>query len=104
MDLPEKNPGGYINASITNVTGFRDTDFLLAHGSADDNVHFSNSAHLLDMFTSNHIRKFRFRMFTDRCAAGYIFMTYLLNFSEVIIASTAGARSGRSMSILLHFW
>jgi prolyl oligopeptidase family protein len=52
MDLPQKNPGGYINTSITNMTGFRDTDFLLAHGSGDDNVHFANSAHLLDMFTS----------------------------------------------------
>ena len=66
MDLPQKNPGGYINASITNMKGFQDTDFLLAHGSGDDNVHFANSAHLLDMFTSNKIRKFRFRMFTDR--------------------------------------
>ena len=67
MNLPQKNPGGYINASITNLNGFRDTDFLLAHGSGDDNVHFANSAHLLDMFTSHQIRKFRFRMFTDRC-------------------------------------
>jgi len=65
MNLPQKNPGGYINASITDMSGFRDTDFLLAHGSGDDNVHFANSAHLLDMFTSNQIRKFRFRMFTD---------------------------------------
>ena len=66
MNLPQKNPGGYINASIINMAGFRDTDFLLAHGSGDDNVHFANSAHLLDMFTSHQIRKFRFRMFTDR--------------------------------------
>jgi dipeptidyl aminopeptidase/acylaminoacyl peptidase len=43
MNLPQKNPGGYINASITDMTGFRDTDFLLAHGSGDDNVHFANS-------------------------------------------------------------
>ena len=70
MNLPQKNPGGYINASITNLTGFRDTDFLLAHGSGDDNVHFANSAHLLDMFTSNHIRNFQFRMFMDRYAVG----------------------------------
>ncbi|KAF7322541.1 hypothetical protein HMN09_00032600 [Mycena chlorophos] len=65
MNLPELNPGGYINASISNVTAFAKVDYLLAHGSADDNVHFSNSAHLLDMFTKAHIRNFRFRMFTD---------------------------------------
>ncbi|KAJ7281993.1 dipeptidyl aminopeptidase [Mycena rebaudengoi] len=65
MDLPALNPGGYINASISNVTAFHKVDYLLAHGSADDNVHFSNSAHLLDMFTKAHVRNFRFRMFTD---------------------------------------
>jgi dipeptidyl aminopeptidase B len=67
MNLPSLNPGGYVNASISNVTGFKDVDFLLAHGSGDDNVHYANSAHLLDMFTAAQVRKFRFRMFTDRC-------------------------------------
>ncbi|KAJ7089745.1 dipeptidyl aminopeptidase [Mycena belliarum] len=65
MNLPALNPGGYINASISNVTAFQKVDYLLAHGSADDNVHFANSAHLLDMFTKAHVRNFRFRMFTD---------------------------------------
>jgi len=65
MNLPSLNPGGYVNASISNVTGFHNVDFLLAHGSGDDNVHFANSAHLLDMFTQAHVRRFRFRMFTD---------------------------------------
>lgn len=66
MNLPALNPGGYINASISNVTAFDKVDYLLAHGSGDDNVHFANSAHLLDMFTQEHIRNYRFRMFTDR--------------------------------------
>jgi dipeptidyl aminopeptidase len=66
MNLPDLNPGGYVNASISNVTGFHNVDFLLAHGSADDNVHYANSAHLLDMFTMAKVRNFRFRMFTDR--------------------------------------
>jgi len=68
MNLPDINPGGYVNASISNVTGFHNVNYLLAHGSADDNVHFLNSAHLLDMLTVEKVRKFRFRMFTDRCA------------------------------------
>lgn len=66
MNLPKLNPGGYVNASISSVAGFRKIDYLLAHGSADDNVHYANSAHLLDMFTKAQIRNFRFRMFTDR--------------------------------------
>ncbi|KAF5386417.1 hypothetical protein D9757_006636 [Collybiopsis confluens] len=65
MNLPDLNPGGYINASISNVTGFNHIEYLLAHGSGDDNVHFANSAHLLDMFTKAQVRNFRFRMFTD---------------------------------------
>lgn len=66
MGLPDANPRGYVNASISNVTAFDKVDYLLAHGSGDDNVHFANTAHLLDMFTQAQIRKFRFRMFTDR--------------------------------------
>ncbi|KAF8075245.1 dipeptidyl aminopeptidase [Lyophyllum atratum] len=65
MNLPQLNPGGYVNASISNVTGFHNVDYLLAHGSGDDNVHYANSAHLLDMFTKAQVRNFRFRMFTD---------------------------------------
>jgi dipeptidyl aminopeptidase len=68
MNLPALNPGGYINASISNVTAFDKVDYLLGHGSGDDNVHFANSAHLLDMFTKEHIRNYQFRMFTDRYA------------------------------------
>ena len=66
MNLPAVNPDGYVTASISNVTGFNHIDFLFAHGSADDNVHYANSAHLLDMLTAEKVRGFRFRMFTDR--------------------------------------
>lgn len=37
MGLPDKNPAGYINASITNVQPFDKFNYLLAHGSGDDN-------------------------------------------------------------------
>ena len=69
MNLPDANPEGYTTASISNVTGFHHADFLLAHGSGDDNVHYANSAHLIDMFTREKVRGYRFRMFTDRCVA-----------------------------------
>ncbi|KAK2467357.1 hypothetical protein APHAL10511_000592 [Amanita phalloides] len=65
MNLPEENAGGYANASIRNVTGFMNVDYLLMHGSGDDNVHFANSAHLLDMLTTGGVRRFRFRLFPD---------------------------------------
>jgi dipeptidyl aminopeptidase len=37
MGLPADNPDGYVNASISSVEGFKKVDFLLAHGSGDDN-------------------------------------------------------------------
>ena len=77
MNLPQVNPSGYVTASISNVTAFNKVDFLLAHGSGDDNVHYANSAHLLDMFTAQKIRNFRFRMFTDRCDQSNHFLSFL---------------------------
>ncbi|POY71116.1 hypothetical protein BMF94_5873 [Rhodotorula taiwanensis] len=65
MGLPDANPGGYRNSSIHEMDGFRHADFALAHGSGDDNVHFQNTALLLDRFTMAGVRNFRFRMFTD---------------------------------------
>lgn len=66
MGTPAWNPGGYNTSAIANVTGFHNTHFLLAHGTADINVHFANSAHLLDLLTQARVRGFDFRMFVDR--------------------------------------
>lgn len=87
LSLPSANPGGYMNASIHNMTGFHNVNFLLAHGSGDDNVHFANSAHLLDMLTAAKVRDFRFRMFTDR----FVYCSSLSNslkFTTLLFLST----------------
>ncbi|BGP47610.1 Dipeptidyl peptidase 4 [Rhodotorula kratochvilovae] len=65
MSTPEDNPVGYANATVARMAGFKNADFALAHGSGDDNVHFQNTANLLDRFTISQVRGFRFRMFTD---------------------------------------
>jgi dipeptidyl aminopeptidase B len=75
MNLPQKNPGGYTNASITDMSGFRDTDFLLAHGSGNDNVHFANSAHLLDVFASNQTKVLIQDVYRQVHSSYYIMMT-----------------------------
>ncbi|KAH7106073.1 dipeptidyl peptidase IV N-terminal region-domain-containing protein [Auriculariales sp. MPI-PUGE-AT-0066] len=59
------NQQGYDNSAVRNVTNFGKTHFALAHGSGDDNVHFANSAHLIDLFTQEHVHNYQFRMFTD---------------------------------------
>lgn len=48
MGTPQKNPGGYLNASITDVTGFKHADYLLAHGSGDDNGGYSPFMNVAD--------------------------------------------------------
>ncbi|KAJ9106205.1 hypothetical protein QFC21_001349 [Naganishia friedmannii] len=65
MSTPTDNMAGYISSAVNNVTAFEHSDFLLAHGSGDDNVHYANTANLLEKFTQADVRSFRFRMFTD---------------------------------------
>ncbi|BGO91105.1 Dipeptidyl peptidase 4 [Rhodotorula toruloides] len=65
MFTPAHNPVGYANSSVHEMDGFKHAHFALAHGSGDDNVHFQQSALLLDRMTMAEVRDFRFRMFTD---------------------------------------
>lgn len=67
MNLPKLNMDGYTNSSIQNFSAFGEVDFIWAHGSGDDNVHFMNTASFLDKLTQEHVRGWRFRMFTDSC-------------------------------------
>ncbi|GAA98406.1 hypothetical protein E5Q_05092 [Mixia osmundae IAM 14324] len=65
MSTPMLNRAGYDTSAVTKMDGFKNAHFLLAHGSGDDNVHFLNTASLLDRLTWSGVRGFRFRMFTD---------------------------------------
>jgi dipeptidyl aminopeptidase len=65
MSTPSANPDGYITSAVNNVTVFGKVDFLWAHGSGDDNVHYAHTASFLDKLTQSHVRGWRFRMFTD---------------------------------------
>ncbi|KIY32640.1 dipeptidyl aminopeptidase [Cryptococcus gattii E566] len=67
MSTPSANKEGYITSAVNNVTSFSGdkVDFIWAHGSGDDNVHYVNSAALLDKLTQEQVRGWRFRMFTD---------------------------------------
>lgn len=65
MKTPHLNKEGYENSSVHINKGFQNSQFLLAQGSGDDNVHFQSSAQLLDQLTGKSIRGFWFRMFPD---------------------------------------
>jgi len=48
MGHPRENPTGYPECSPVTHAGNLDDPFLLAHGLADDNVHFQNTVQLVD--------------------------------------------------------
>ncbi|CAG8577125.1 2910_t:CDS:10 [Paraglomus occultum] len=74
MTTPAMNADGYLRSSVTNMTGFRHAKFLLVHGTGDgktrcylgsDNVHFQNTAHLIDKLTLASIHNYRVQIYTD---------------------------------------
>ncbi|RKP22213.1 Alpha/Beta hydrolase protein, partial [Syncephalis pseudoplumigaleata] len=44
MLTPQENPDGYEDTGIRDPDGFRHANYLLIHGTGDDNVHFQQSA------------------------------------------------------------
>lgn len=55
MGLPKDNADGYDNNSPINHVEKIKGNYLLIHGSADDNVHFQNSMEIIMALTSNNI-------------------------------------------------
>ena len=45
---PKENPSGYDDNSPINFVDLIKGDFLLIHGSADDNVHFQNTMEMVN--------------------------------------------------------
>lgn len=66
MHTPQRNPQGYQNSSISNMTALASAKrFLVMHGSADDNVHFQNTLTLLDKFNLAGVENYDMHVFPD---------------------------------------
>lgn len=50
MGLPKDNEGGYLDSSPANFTQNLKGRLMVAHGTGDDNVHFANTALILNKF------------------------------------------------------
>jgi dipeptidyl-peptidase-4 len=66
MTTPQENAEGYDdNSPITHVDEFEKGDFLLIHGSADDNVHVQNTMQLIEALVQAN-KKFDWRIYPDK--------------------------------------
>jgi dipeptidyl aminopeptidase/acylaminoacyl peptidase len=69
MKTPELNPEGYNKSRVHDTTGFKNIagGFVIQHGTGDDNVHFQNSAALVDLLMGDRVtpEKMQNTFFTD---------------------------------------
>ncbi len=66
MTTPQENASGYDNNSpITYVDKFKKGDYLLIHGSADDNVHVQNTMQLIEALVQAN-KTFDWRIYPDK--------------------------------------
>ncbi|KAI8583529.1 hypothetical protein K450DRAFT_221602 [Umbelopsis ramanniana AG] len=65
MLTPQLNADGYQRSAVNNMTGFNHTNYLLVHGTGDDNVHFQNAAALIDRLTMASVHNYRVQFYTD---------------------------------------
>lgn len=69
MKTPTINPGGYNRSRVHDATGFKQIagGVVIQHGTGDDNVHFQNSAALVDLLMVNRVtpEKMQNTFFTD---------------------------------------
>lgn len=56
MQTPSQNPEGYVESSPITYAGKLKGNFLMIHGTADDNVHFQHSMELVKGFIKNNIQ------------------------------------------------
>ncbi|KAF2202018.1 hypothetical protein GQ43DRAFT_480228 [Delitschia confertaspora ATCC 74209] len=69
MKTPFTNAAGYDKSRVHDSTGFKSIagGFLIQHGTGDDNVHFQNSAALVDLLVGEKVNpeKMQVQWFTD---------------------------------------
>ncbi len=65
MGTPQENPSGYDNNSPINHVGKLKGDFLLIHGSGDDNVHLQNTMRMVEALIQAD-KQFEWMIYPDK--------------------------------------
>lgn len=65
MQTPEMNPEGYKKGAPLNAAGKIEGNYLLVHGTGDDNVHFQNSVELINKLIQENVQ-FETMYYPDR--------------------------------------
>ena len=65
MTTPQENPTGYDQNSPINFTDKLKGNFLLVHGTADDNVHFQNSMQMIEALVQSN-KQFDWAIYPDK--------------------------------------
>lgn len=66
MKTPATNEAGYNETAVRNATGFGQIPggFAITHGLGDDNVHYQNTAALVDLLVGEGVSPEKFELFT----------------------------------------
>ncbi|KAM9334133.1 dipeptidyl peptidase 4-like [Symphorus nematophorus] len=66
MQQPSENPGFYANSTVTErAKNFHSVQYLLVHGTADDNVHFQQAAEISEALVEQQV-DFEAMWYTDK--------------------------------------
>jgi dipeptidyl-peptidase-4 len=65
MQTPQENPSGYDDNSPINFAELLKGDYLLIHGSGDDNVHVQNSMRMINALVKAN-KQFDYFVYPDR--------------------------------------
>lgn len=70
LQTPEENPSGYDNNSPVNFANLLNGDYLLIHGTGDDNVHVQNSMQMINALVEAN-KEFDYFAYPDRAHGIY---------------------------------
>lgn len=88
LHTPQRNPLGYNQASVTNMTALNQTSrFLLVHGTADDNVHFENSMLLVDQLNQAKVENYDTLYYPDSSHGIFFHHAHIVVFDREFVST-----------------